>query len=183
MITAGEILYGSDEDFVVNLYLAALERWPDEAGHAHHLQFIAGRPERRMEVLRRILDSEEGRLRPRPLSLDAAPVPPEQALAAQLRLRGNALRAEIAGLREASVMSTASPALAGEVAALGADFASLRSEMRERMLALEATLAGRVPTAPNLSPAVSLDYVNDLIEAAQAQLGHRLRALEKRLLE
>jgi hypothetical protein len=51
------------------------------------------------------------------------------------------------------------------------------------MAAMEAVLAGHVPLAPNLSPAVSLDYVNDLVEAAQAQLNQRLRQIERRLLD
>ncbi|TCH98966.1 hypothetical protein EJV46_10460 [Roseococcus sp. SYP-B2431] len=183
MITAGELLHGSDADFVVNAYLAALGRWPEEGGFEHHLASIAGRPDLRLETLGRILRSEEGKLKALPLSLDATPVPPDQALAAQLRLRTEALRAEMAALRETAGTTSAAPALAGEVAALGADLAALRSEMRERLAALEALIAGRIPPAPSLSPAISVDYVNDLIEAAQAQLGHRLRAIEKKLLD
>lgn len=182
MITAGELLHGSDADFIVNVYLAALGRWPDEAGFEHHLASIAGQPARRLETLHRIHGSEEGRLKALPLSLDAAPVPPEQALSAQLRLRTDALRAEMAELRATAATASVAPALASEVSALGADLAALRSEMRERLAALEALIAGRIPPAPNLSPAISVDYVNDLIEAAQAQLGHRLRAIEKKLL-
>lgn len=183
MITAGELLHGSDADFVVNAYLAALGRWPDEAGFEHHLALIAGQPGRRLEALRRIHGSEEGRLKALPLSLDPTPVPHERALSAQLRLRTDALRAEMAALREAAATGSVAPALASEVSALGADLAALRSEMRERLAALEGLIAGRIPPAPTLSPAISVDYVNDLVEAAQAQLGHRLRAIEKKLLE
>lgn len=184
MITAGELLHGSDADFIVNVYLAALGRWPDEAGFEHHLASVAGQPARRLETLHRIHGSEEGRAKALPLSLDATPVPPEQALSAQLRLRTDALRAEMAELRATATAATASvaPALASEVSALGADLAALRSEMRERLAALEALIAGKIPPAPSLSPALSVDYVNDLVEAAQAQLGHRLRAIEKKLL-
>jgi hypothetical protein len=183
MITAGELMHGSDTDFVVNTYLAALGRWPDEGGFDHHLATIAGQPGRRLEALQRILGSEEGKLKARPVSLDAAPVPPEQALAAQLRLRTEALRAEMAALRETAATAAVAPALASEIAALRAELTALRAEMRERLSALEALIAGRIPPAPSLSPAISVDYVNDLVEAAQAQLGHRLRALEKKLLE
>jgi len=182
MITAGELLHGPDPDFVVNAYLAALGRWPDEAGFEHHLALIAGKPELRLEALRRIHGSEEGRLKALPLSLDATPVPPEQALSAQLRLRTQALRTEMAALRASAASGSVAPALASEIAALGADLATLRTEMRERLAALEALVAGRIPPAPSLSPALSVDYVNDLVEAAQAQLGHRLRAIEKKLL-
>lgn len=182
MITLGELLHGSDADFVVNAYLAALGRWPDEAGFDHHLASIAGQPTRRLEALHRILGSEEGRLKARPVSLDATSVPPEQALTAQLRLRTDALRSEMAALREATATGSVAPAMASEVAALGADLAALRSEMRERLAGLEALIAGRIPPAPSLSPSLSVDYVNDLVEAAQAQLAHRLRAIEKKLL-
>ncbi|WP_424810643.1 DUF4214 domain-containing protein [Roseococcus sp. YIM B11640] len=182
MITAGDLLHGSDEDFVVNAYLAALGRWPDEAGFGHYLNFVAGQPARRVEALRSIAESEEGRLKALPLSLDAAPVPVAQALAAQLALRTRALKAELQEIRGKSGQAEAPAALAGEVAALATELAALREEMRERMAALEAMLSGRLPAAPSLSPAVSVDYVNDLIEGAQAQLGHRLRAIEAKLL-
>lgn len=182
MITTSELLYGTDEDFLTNLYIAAMGRWPDEAGFAHHLPMIAGRPEKRAEVMRGFLASEEARQKERAISPDTSPVTPEQALTAQLRLRTDVLQAEMASLRDTPASLSAGSAVAGEVAALGSALASLGHELRERMAALEAALAGRVPGAPNLSPAVSLDYVNDLIEASQAQLGHRLRAIEKRLL-
>lgn len=183
MITLGELLHGSDADFVVNAYLAVLGRWPDEGGFEHHLAFVAGQPDRRPEALQRFLGSEESKLKALPISHDATPVPPEQALAMQLRLRTDTLRTEIATLREEATAGPVSPALAGEVAALGADLAALRTEMRERLAALEALIAGQIPAAPSLSASLSVDYVNDLVEAAQAQLGHRLRAIEKKLLE
>ncbi|WP_421989718.1 DUF4214 domain-containing protein [Roseococcus sp.] len=179
MITIGELLHGSDADFVVNAYLAVLGRWPDEAGYDHHLAGILGRPERRPAALQGILGSEEARLKARPFSMDATPVPPERALAAQLRLRTDALRADLAALRDTPVPP--SPGLASEVLALGTELAALRLEMRERLAGLEALIAGKLPPAPSLSPALSLDYVNDLVEGAQTQLAHRLRALEKRL--
>lgn len=188
MISLGELLHGPDEDFLVNLYLATLGRWPDEAGLAHHRPIIAGHPERRAELVQMFLDSEEGRQRGLRLAADAgpadaSPVPVEQALAAQLRLRTQVLRQAIEDLREAPALNGLGPAAAGEIAALGASLASLGAELRERMAAMEALIAGRVPPAPNLSPAVSLDLVNDLVEASQAQLTLRLRQLERRLLE
>ena len=183
MISLGELLQGEDEDFVINLYLAVLGRWPDEAGLAHHLATIAGEPQRRMDLVRLIQDSEEARLRDTPPGPDTAPVPVEQALSAQLMLRTSAMREMFAASRSSSAGLLANSAVAGEVSALGAALASLGTELRERMAALEAMLAGRVSSAPNLSPAVSLDYVNDVIEGAQAALHQRLRALEKRLLE
>jgi hypothetical protein len=55
--------------------------------------------------------------------------------------------------------------------------------MRDRLAALEAGLAGALPLAPQLSAALSVDFVQDQIEAAQARLEARLRALEARMLE
>jgi hypothetical protein len=183
MITLGELLHGTDEDFVVNLYLAALGRWPDEPGYVHHLDLIAGKPEGRAGLVQGFLASEEARQRPPGIRLDAAgPVPPEQALAAQLRLRTEVLRAAIAAPREAA--GTGQPsALAGEIMALGAALEGLRTELTERIAALEARLAGTVPPAPALSAAISLDHVEALVEGAQAPLRQRLRVLEARLLE
>lgn len=183
MISFGELLHGTDEDFLVNLYLATLARWPDEAGLLHHSAIIAGAPERRVDLIRLFVDSEEGRRSGSVIDPDPGPVPAEQALAAQLRLRTRVLRSAIEALREAPAMTGLGPAVAGEIAALGANMASLGAELRERMAAMEAVLAGRVPTAPNLSPAVSLDYVNDLVETALVQLNLRLRQMERRLLD
>lgn len=183
MITLGELLHGTDEDFVVNLYLAALGRWPDEAGYAHHLGLIAGQPEARAGMVQAFLASEEARQRPPGIQLETpGPVPAEQALAAHLRLRTELLRAAIAAPREAAEAGHTS-ALAGEIMALGAALEGLRTELTERIAALEARLAGAVPPAPALSPAISLDYVNALVEGAQAPLHQRLRALEARALE
>lgn len=183
MITLGELLHGADEDFLVNLYLAALGRWPDEAGFVHHLGLIAGQPGARAGLVQAFLSSEEARQRPPVIQMEApGPVPAEQALAAQLRLRTEILRAAIAAPREAAAAAEQS-ALAGEIMALGAALDGLRAELAERIAALEARLAGAVPPAPALSPAVSLDYVNDLVEGAQAPLLRRIRSLEARLLE
>jgi len=182
MITLGELLHGSDEEFLTNLYLAVLGRWPDEGGFAQHLQALAADPGRREITFREFVESEEGRSRPGVVDADPGPVSAERALAAQLALRTHTLRREVIQLREAQATAAAGAAVLGEVAALRFALASLGTELRERMAGLEAALAGRVPAAPNLSPAISLDYVNDQIEAAQMPLSQRLRAIEKRLL-
>jgi hypothetical protein len=180
MITAGELLHGRDEDVVVNLYLALLGRWPDEAGYEHHLAFIAGRPERRREAFDRIRGSEEGRLKARPVGADAAPVPPERALAAQLALRTAWFREELARVATGPVVDAP---LLEEVTALRLEVAELRRESEERLARLEAALAGPLPEAPALSPALSVGYVNDLLELLRAELLGRLRALEVRQIE
>ena len=45
-ITAADLLVGTDEDFVINLYLACLGRWPDPPGYEHLLAKVPGRPKR-----------------------------------------------------------------------------------------------------------------------------------------
>ena len=182
-ITLGELLHGTDEDFLVNLYLAALGRWPDEMGFAHHLGVIAHDPGKRVGIVHDFMCSEEGRQHGGRITPDPQPVPVEQALAAQLRLRTDVLRTAILELRHAPRTEVATSSVAGDILALGAALDSLRTEMKERIAALEAALAGQVPASPSLSPRVSLDYVNDLVEASQAQIHQRLRALELRLIE
>ncbi len=58
-LDAAELLHGSDHEFIVNMYLAALRRWPDDAGYRRFLGLIANRPERRMDALREVAGSEE----------------------------------------------------------------------------------------------------------------------------
>ena len=183
MMTLGELLHGTDEDFLVNLYLAVLGRWPDERGLAHHRGIIAGQPDRRAELVRSFLESEEGRQQRRVIVPDPGPVSAEQALAAHMRLRTDVLQSAMAELRQAPATVAPVSSLAGEILALGTALSSLRTELTERLAGMEALLAARVPPAPSLSPAVSLDYVNDLVEAAQAQTLQRLRALELRAIE
>ena len=180
MIRAGELLHGTDEDVVVNLYLGVLGRWPDEPGFAHHLDFIAGRPERRAAALDNMIASEEAQARGRPLDPDPRPVPPEQALATQMRLRAEWFRMELAR-RDAP--AAPDQAVLQEVVALRQDLAALRREMEARFAAVEALLAGELPAAPALSPTMSVGYVNDLLEVLRAELLQRLRALEARQLE
>ena len=179
MITAAHLLPGPDEGFVTSAYLAILDRWPDEGGLAFHLEFIAGRPEQRMPMLRNMLGSEEARARGATLSFAGAATPAE-AEAAQLRLRVEQL---LRDRMAAGSPPAPDPALAEGLARLAGELDQLRREVRDRLAALEAGLAGALPPAPRLSTALSVDFVQDQIEAAQARLEARLRALETRILE
>jgi hypothetical protein len=179
MIRAGELLHGTDEDVVVNLYLGVLGRWPDDAGFAHHLEFIAGRPERRAEALARISTSEEARLRARPIDPDVAAVPAQQALATQMRLRAEWFRMELA--RRAAPQPD--DAALEEILALRREMAGFRQEVEGRLARIEAALAGTLPAAPALSAALSVGYVNDLLETLRGELLQRLRTLEVRQIE
>lgn len=182
-LRAADLLHGSDEDVVVNLYLGILGRWPDEPGFAHHLDFIAGRPERRAEALARILASEEARLRGVKLDPSLAAVPPHEALAVQMRLRAEWFRQEIAR-RDAAPSAAPGPdaATLEELVALRHEVGGLRREMEARFAAIEARLAGELPAAPALSPALSVGYVNDLLETLRAEIMERVRRLEIRQL-
>lgn len=176
-LTAAHLLPGTDEDFVINAYLAILGRWPDEGGLAHHMDFIADRPERRTEMLRHMLSSEEAAAHGQPLPLEGGATAVEAELA-QLRLRVAFL------LKAPPVPPPASdPVLAEELGRLAADLALLRREMQDRLAAVETCLAHALPSAPQLSPSMSVDFVQDQIEATQARLEARLRRLETRLLE
>jgi hypothetical protein len=55
--------------------------------------------------------------------------------------------------------------------------------VRDRLAALEAGLARALPLAPALSAALSVDFVQDQIEAALLRLEARLRRLEAQALE
>lgn len=179
-LRAADLLHGSDEDVVVNLYLGILGRWPDEQGFAHYLEFITNRPEHRAEALATMMASEEGRRRGTRLDPSLVAVPPHEALATQMRLRTEWFRQELAR-RDAAAPATAhDPATLEEVMALRQEVAALRREMEARLAAIEARLSGELPAAPALSPALSVGYVNDLLETLRAEMLERVRRLEMR---
>ncbi|MBV1799608.1 DUF4214 domain-containing protein [Siccirubricoccus sp. G192] len=149
-IEAGDLLHGEDHDFVVNLYLALLRRWPDPGGYRHHLDMVANRPERRVEAIRLMAGSEEARRAGAAVAIGPDPVlpsDPRRALAAMLELRTGWLQEQVAQLREAVELLSGpgGPELAGLGAELieGRD-AALRSEInalrRETGQRLEAIL-------------------------------------------
>lgn len=182
LVRAGLLLAGTDEDVVVNLYLAVLGRWPDEGGFANYMALLAQGRAMRARMFEELRHSEEARQRGLPLNPDLAPGGEGEALAAQLRLRTRWFQGEIARL-QARPAGGADPAMAEELATARQELASLRAEHAARLAAIEAMLAGAIPPAPVLSPALSLGHVNDLVEVLRAELLERLRRLEVRAME
>ena len=131
----GDLLVGDDHDFVVNLYLALLRRWPDEAGYRHFMGMVAGHPERRLHAMRLMAESEEVQRADGRLDIGDGPVvpaDPRRALAVALDLRTSWLRDQVAELREAVELlaGAGGPELAGLTAELiEARDAALRSEI------------------------------------------------------
>jgi hypothetical protein len=181
-IRAGLLLSGTDEDVVINLYLAVLGRWPDEAGFANYMGLLAQGRAQRPRMFEELRHSEEARARGLPLDPDLTPGSEAESLAAQLRLRSRWFQAEIARLA-ARPPGGPDPALAEALAAAREEISALRAEQTARLAAIEAALAGAIPPAPPLSPALSLGHVNDLVEVLRGELLERLRRLELRVLE
>jgi Domain of unknown function (DUF4214) len=197
----GDLLAGDDHDFVVNMYLALLRRWPDEAGYRHFMATVAGHPERRLDALRQMAESEEARRAGVSVEIGPGPVvpaDPRRALAVALDLRTSWLRDQVAELREAVELlgGAGGPelsALAAELveardAALRSEIAVLRREVAEAVAELHGVLGrggaagGPPPPASNPLPGRFADYVGDLVAIAEARFEMRLRALEARAL-
>ena len=212
VIQPGDLLFGEDHDFVVNAYIALLGRWPDPNGHAHYIALIHNRPERRVEVLHALAQSEEAR-RPDHAGLRVEfrggpilPSDPRHALAVALDLRTGFLHGEIERLREALELLSGpgGPELAGlgselleaREAELRGEIEAVRRETRERLDGIVALLRDRGALAPDApSPAATAeervaqalshtfaDYVGDLLAVAETRFEARLRAIEARLL-
>jgi uncharacterized protein DUF4214 len=204
---AGDLLAGDDHDFVVNLYLALLRRWPDERGYRTFLEMVAGRPERRIDALRLMAESEEAR-RDGGAAMEIAPGPvvpaaPRRALAVALDLRTSWLRDQVAELREAVELlgGAGGPelsALAAELieardAALRSEIGALRREVAELRGRLEASGAAAPAEPPRDSgpgggaadplPGRLADYVCDLLALSEARFEARLRAMEARIMQ
>lgn len=208
-ITAADILVGSDEDFVINLYLAVLGRWPDPTGFAHMVAKVAGSEAARAQAITdmAVVPEALARGRPVPVQDPLLPAEPVTALQRQLALRTEYLR----GLFDAQ--QAAMPPGLDEVEPLlaeaRADMTALRRELREGLAALHASatrndvepllrearaemvslrrelrerlaVGGGPGAAQDAGPDIA-DYVNDLLAVAEARMELRLRALEKRL--
>ncbi len=180
-LDAAELLHGSDHDFIVNMYLAALRRWPDAAGYRRFMALVANRPERRMDALREVAGSEEA------VRLGALVTVPEQALPgdpslardAMLDIRTEVLQAEISGLREA--VALLSGVGGAEVAGLQRELAEARdAELRGEINAVRRELAAVQVPPPVVDPALD-SLALGLARLIDAHVATRLGALEERL--
>ncbi len=206
-ITGADLLVGSDEDFVINLYLAQLGRWPDPVGFAHMVAKVAGSEAARVQAITDMAVSPEALTcgRSVPVQDPLKPADPAMALQRQLALRTEYLLGLLEGVRTPA--KPASDEIEPLLAEARADVAALRRELREGMAKVQLLSAtarrreevepspveGRAEmtslpwtpgmaqsTAPQAGPDIA-DYVNDLLAVAEARMEVRLRALEKRL--
>ena len=190
---AADLIGGEDHDFVVNLYLAALGRWPDAGGYRRYRDLVAGTPERRLEALREIAASEEAARAGTLIRFGSGPaVPPgpSRVLAVSLALRTDWLQAEVARLQEA-VGLLGGAGFAGDLieardAGLHFEINALRREVTERLDGLLGPAGGDAAAARDaavqaLSRLIA-DHTAGLVAAAEAKQEHRLRRLEARLL-
>ncbi len=195
-LDATDLLHGDDHAFVVNLYLAVLRRWPDEAGYRHFLDQVANRPERRVDAVREMAGSEEARRAGALVTIGEAPLPgdPNRARDTMLEVRTEVLGSDIARLRDA--VALLSGVGGAEVAALQRELAeaqeaALRSEInavrREMRAALaNGTPAPAAPETPLAELALGLarlidSLVSDRLGQLEARLEDRLRQIEARL--
>lgn len=192
-LDAADLLGGEDHEFVVNLYLALLGRWPDAAGYRRYLGAVAGQPERRLEAVREVAASEEAARHGVRVDFGdgpAVPPGPTRALGISLALRTDWLRAELARLQEAMALMESAGLTAELIEArdAGLHFAlnALRREVTERLDGLlgppgAAAEAARDAAVQSVARLV-VDYAGDLVAAAEARMEQRLRAMEARLL-
>ncbi|WP_165838883.1 DUF4214 domain-containing protein [Roseicella frigidaeris] len=191
--TAAELLGGEDHDFVVNLYLALLGRWPDAAGYRHYREAIAGRPERRREALREMAESAEAARFGARIGFEdgpAVPPGPHRLLALSLALRTEWLQREVARLWEATgLLSGAGPdasLIEARDAALYFEINALRREVTERLDGLLGPAGGEAAALREAAlrsvARLVAEHAAGLVAAAEAKCEARLRAVEARLL-
>jgi hypothetical protein len=190
---AADLIGGEDHDFVVNLYLAVLGRWPDAAGYRRYLDFVAGRPERRLEALREVAESEEAARHGARLRFGgghAVPPSPTRVLGTTLALRTDWLQAEVTRLQGAMELLGSAAFTADLIEARDAglhfELNALRREVTERLDGLLGPAGGEAAAARDAAvQAVSrlvVNYAGDLVTAAEAKMEQRLKAMEARLL-
>lgn len=183
-LAAADLLHGEDHEFVVNIYLAVLRRWPDAPGYRHFLAMVANRPERRVEALREIAGSEEARRAGDLVTIPADPLPgdPNHARDAMMDVRTEVLQQDIARLREA--VELLSGVGGAEVAALqrelaAADEAALRAEVAALRREVQAALANAPPPAAPALESLALG----LARLIDSHVAGRLGGLEARLAQ
>jgi hypothetical protein len=183
-VDAATLLHGDDQEFVVNLYVAALRRWPDATGLRRYLEIIANRPERRLDVVREVAGSEEARRHGALVTIPDRLLPsdPARARAVLYQLRTEVLFEELSRLREAVALLSGMPGQ--ELARLQQDLAEAREgELRTELNALRRELRealGPRP-APTASEAAKADLAAGLAQLLDAYLDDRLRGFEARL--
>ncbi len=181
-LRAGDLLAGEDHDFVVNLYLAVLRRWPDAAGYRHFLAKVVNRPEGRLEALREMTGSEEA-ARLGGLVEMAEPLAPSSAEAARdamLAVRTEVLHDELMRLREA--LTLLSGLGGGELATLQQDLAAAQeAELRAELNALRREIRGVAPPAPSGTAQGLAVALEQAMGGGVQRLEARLAALEARL--
>ncbi len=178
-IRAADLLIGSDHDFLVNLYLAALGRWPDEEGYSHFRDIIAEGQAGRVRALHIISGSPEAQKLGRRVVIDDPLVPsePDKALATQLSLRTEFLHRQIGAAPAHPAPVQITQPLVRE---LRSELTALRQEMRERLAQLSAEITPR-PLPPMGDPSRMADQLHEALALAEARMELRIRALEKRL--
>jgi hypothetical protein len=190
---AADLIGGEDHDFVVNLYLAVLGRWPDAAGYRRYLDFVAGRPERRLEALREVAASDEAVRHGARIGFGSGPaVPPgpTRVLGVTLALRTDWLQAEVTRLQEAVGLlggaGFTADLIESREAGLHFELNALRREVTERLDGLLGPPGGEAAAARDAAvrsvSRLVVGYAGDLVAAAEAKMEQRLRAMEARLL-
>jgi hypothetical protein len=181
-LDATELLHGSDHEFIVNIYLAALRRWPDDAGYRRFMGLIANRPERRMDALREVAGSEEAVRLGALVTVPELALPGDPSLArdAILDIRTEVLQNDIARLREA--VALLSGVGGAEVAGLQRELAEARdAELRGEINALRRELgAVQAGVEPVVEPGLE-SLALGLARLIDGHVGTRLAALEERL--
>ncbi len=177
-ITAADLIMGSDDDFVINLYLAVLGRWPDPEGLAHFTRQVTGRPEARRDAILELANSPEAMQHGLPLAVPDPlfPSEPLQALQAQLALRSEYLN-RLASAPPPPPPATAQiEAVAPLLREMRAELDAIRREFRERLAELPQASPPPPPATPDMA-----DYINDLLAVSEARMELRVRAMERGL--
>lgn len=184
-VRASELLHGSDDDFIINAYLALQRHWPDDGGYWHYRYLLQERPAARADVLRTLAASDTARHIGAAFTDDLPPghhYDPacESSPEAQAILRDSLLK-----LRLPQVVHDAQAtrqALSGlSLEALSGAFQTLMAANRDTLAMLESRLAALESRLQQLQQA-RLERAageGDWMAAELLRLGARLQALEQ----